>query len=314
MNVAVGLENIKIRFGAVETACVADGGGLQLSLAAPLLGGPDLEVLFECRDAELNLEGGFSFFRAQGRMAGIAVVECELEGIEAASERLYNELLVHTQGLNLQRLWNFVPQINDESLGREVYRSFNVGRWKAFAAAYGKTQMDLHLPAATAVGLREERSRLALVFLAGDEAVEYFENPRQMPAYQYPEEFGPCSPSFARGAVVKAAGGRTVYLSGTSSICGCETVGSGSLAKQFSETMENIRVALLQMGLDDWPGKALAQASQFRLYVRDAADYAEIRRRFAEVVVEQLAGQAVFVQADICRQSLKLEIEGVFRV
>ncbi len=313
MNVTAGLESIRIRFGEAETVCVADEMGLQLNLAAAHLGGPTDEVLFECEWAEQEVGNNFSFLRSGGCMAGIAVVECGMEEIESVSEQLYDELLVHTRGLSLQRLWNFVPRINDESLGQEVYRSFNAGRWKAFASVYGETKMDVRLPAATAVGLQEGVSRLALMFLAGDQPVEYFENPRQTPAYQYPSEFGPRSPSFARASVVSCERGELGYLSGTSSICGSETVGQGDLGKQFSETMENIRVAMQQMGFAGGWDKMADYSPQLRVYVRDVEDYAEISERLAAVVGAGVLAQTVFIQADICRQPLKLEIEGVFR-
>jgi len=313
MSVAASLENIRIRFGEPETTCLADDTGLQLNLASPHLSGPMSEVLLECEGAEQVSCEHFSLLSGKDTTVGMAVIECGPEGIELAAKTLYEELLKQTAGLNLYRLWNFVPRINEVSLGRENYHSFNVGRHQAFADAYGETKMNRHLPAASAVGLQEDQDRLALVFLAGNQPALYSENPRQTPAYKYPAEFGPCSPSFARGAVVEGREGRVAYLSGTSSICGCETVGTGDLEMQFSETIENIGEALKQMGFDGLAGNTTDYSSQFRVYVRDEADYPEIRQRFTQVVGEEIAGQTVFIQADICRQPLKLEIEGVFR-
>lgn len=314
MSVAASLENIRIRFGEPETKSLADDTGLQLNLASPHLAGPISEVLLECDDVEQLSRENFCLLRGKDTTVGMAVIDCDSEGLESAAKVLYDELLKQTSGLNLYRLWNFVPRINDDSQGQENYRSFNVGRWQAFAGVYGEAEMNRHLPAASAVGLDEDQHRLAVVFLAGNHPVQYFENPRQTPAYQYPSEFGPCSPSFARGAVVNGENGRVGYLSGTSSICGCETVGSGDLKKQFSETIENIGGALKQMGFDGWPGRAAEYSAQFRVYIRDAADYPDVRRYFAEVVGEAITEQTVFIRADICRKPLKLEIEGVLRV
>ncbi len=313
MNVAATLENSRICFGKQETALTVDAVGLRLNLASPHLAGPVDEILLECENVGQTIAGSFHFLHGADSVAGMAVVDCAAGDIESAAKALYDELLGRAEGWNLYRLWNFVPRINEESHGQENYHSFNSGRWKAFAQAYGKTEMNSRLPAASAVGLDEGRDRLAVVFVGGKQAVEYFENPRQTPAYQYPREFGPCSPSFARGAVVEGAGGRVGYLSGTSSICGYETVGAGDLEKQFAETVANIGEALAQMGFGGWPEQGGGYSSQFRVYVRDAADYADIRRWFGELVGEEAAEQAVFIQADICREPLKLEIEGVFR-
>lgn len=312
MEVTAALEDISIHFSEAETACSLGRTGFALNLETVHLGGPAKEILFQCEGAKQELAGDFSFFRDQGKVAGVAVVDCSIEDVEFAAQRLYRELLIHTQGLKLQRLWNFVPRINDESLGQEVYCSFNKGRWKAFAAAYGEKKMDLKLPAATAVGLQGGCERLALVFLAGEQQVAHFENPRQTPAYRYPSEFGPCSPSFARGTVVSGPQGRVAYLSGTSSICGSRTVGEGDLLVQFNETIENIQVALRQMGFD---GGLREQdcVAQLRVYVRDSSDYAEIRERLEAEIAPRVAEQVVYIQADICRKPLKLEIEGVFR-
>jgi len=313
MSVAATLENIRIRFGEPETALQADATGLQLNLASPHLAGPLGEVLFECENVGQASGGNFSLLRGGDGVAGMAVVDCGSGGIEPATKALYDELLERTAGLNLYRLWNFVPRINEKSRGQENYHCFNSGRWKAFAEVYGEAEMHSHLSAASAVGLEEARDRLAVVFVAGTRPVEFFENPRQTPAYQYPREFGPCSPSFSRGSVVAGENRRVGYLSGTSSICGHKTVGLGDLEKQFSETVANIGEALKRMGFAGWPGQSTGYSSQFRVYVRDAADYPAIRQWFGELVGEEVAGQTVFIQADICRKPLKLEIEGVFR-
>lgn len=313
MSVAASLENIRIRFGEPETTSHVDSIGLQLNLASPHLSGPVSEVLLECEGAEQEACEYFSLLNNKNTTVGVAVIDCGPEGAELAAKTLYDELLKQAAGLNLYRLWNFVPRINEEFQGQENYRSFNAGRHQAFAKIFGETEMNQYLPAASAVGLKEDQDRLAVVFLAGNQPVQYFENPRQIPAYHYPAEYGPCSPSFARGAVIDSENGRIGYLSGTSSICGCETVGTGDLKKQFSETIENIGGALKQMGFDGWPGNVAGYSSQFRVYVRDVADFPEIRERFAKVVGEEVAGQTVFIRADICRQPLKLEIEGVLR-
>ena len=69
------------------------------------------------------------------------------------------------------------------------------------------------------------------------------ENPLQMPAYEYPDTYGPRSPSFARATTVTTAGVASLYVSGTASIRGHRTVGA-TLEEQIKVTMENIDALL----------------------------------------------------------------------
>ena len=61
---------------------------------------------------------------------------------------------------------------------------------------------------------------LAIGFLAGRAVPRHFENPRQVPAFEYPAQYGPRPPSFSRATAVKAGEGRWIFISGTAAVVG----------------------------------------------------------------------------------------------
>lgn len=311
METVAGLQDVRVSFGHAVSECLAAEPGPDLRLSSPLLGGGPYDFLLSgVEDAEVFEHEHFRILRGGGMMAGVSLLPVG-ESVEPAAYRTYRALLSCLGGWSLYRVWSFVPRINAEGPdGLESYRAFNVGRWRAFQELYGEAGLEAHLPAASAVGIDE--NCLSVAFIAGEAPVGYFENPRQVPAYRYPAEHGPKSPSFARGAVVDRDGRRTGYLSGTSSIRGHETVGEGDLDTQFDVTIENIRTVLEPMGFDGALEPGAPVDAQFRVYVRDPADYPRVRDRFAEVVGPDAAARSLFLKADICREPLKLEIEGIF--
>jgi chorismate lyase / 3-hydroxybenzoate synthase len=191
------------------------------------------------------------------------------------------------------RMWNFVGSIN-ETNGRERYQLFCAGRHDAFVGA--GYHHDVDLPSASAVGMRGRG--LITYFLAARDAGVQVENPRQVAAYNYPPEYGPKSPSFSRATVWRD----TVFVSGTSSVLGHATVHVGDVEAQLGETMRNIEAVLARTG------RTLSNVVAAKTYVRNASDYDVIARRLADVFPVNL-----YLEADICRKELLLEVECVAR-
>ena len=249
------------------------------------------------------------------RIYGMALVEAEA-ALEQAAENLYRRLLQVCDGWHLHRIWNYVPQINSIQSGLERYQQFNIGRWLAFEEYFGR-DLRSFMPAASAVGIGG--SQLALLFTAGRNRPGYFENPSQVPAYHYPADYGPRPPGFARGVVVENAdGSRGVFLSGTASIEGHRSIGGGDWAAQFRVTMHNLEIMLERMGVpaalraDAWESGEI-RGGGFKCYLRHPESLSVIQ----EYLQEQTGlgeDQITFVQADICRQELDLEIEATILV
>lgn len=225
-----------------------------------------------------------------------AVTAEETKPLEEVSRATYARLIEHVRDAGYPyfvRMWNFVGSIN-ELQGRERYQLFCAGRHDAFIAA--GYHHDVDLPSASAVGMPGRG--LITYFLAARDAGVQVENPRQVAAYNYPPQYGPKSPSFSRATIWRD----TVFVSGTSSVLGHQTVHVGDVSAQLEETVRNIEAVL------ERTGRALSNVVAAKTYVRNAADYELIARKLAAVFPVNL-----FLEADICRKDLLLEIECVAR-
>ena len=228
----------------------------------------------------------------------IAPADCS--DIEAATEVAYGRLfrVIQAKGFPYPfRIWNFMPDINNGEGDREEYKKFCIGRERAFN--------DYHVapreyPAASALG---HHTRGAVIYLlAGRSAGVHHENPRQQPAYQYPREYGPSSPSFARATSLALRSQPQVFISGTASIIGHNTQAVGDLHQQLAITLDNIRYLLEHLE------QANTELSGVRVYLRHPQD-----RAAAEAfLTRELPLQSLnFIHADICRSQLLVEIEAL---
>lgn len=220
--------------------------------------------------------------------------------MEVATEHTYNQLLDMANSLGFPypfRIWNLLPQINHGDGDQEVYKKFCNGRMRAFTR-HG--MIATQYPAASAVGHHAEGA--AIYLLAARQPSRNLENSRQMPAYTYPRQYGPCSPSFARATRLTLAGAELLFISGTASIIGHSTQAQGDLAGQLAVTQENIEHLVAQAG------GSLTAMSAVRIYLR----YAEHLQSAREMLEQVYAPQHLnFVLADICRQPLLVEIEAL---
>lgn len=212
--------------------------------------------------------------------------------------------LLDAQGLpHLWRLWNYMAAINGESHGLERYRQFNMGRGDAFEA--GARSVVGRVPAACALGVAS--GPLTIAFLAGPTPIVPVENPRQVSAFLYPDRYGPRSPTFSRAALTHPPGQEILFVSGTASIVGHQTVHAGDVRAQTGESLDNIVAVLCEASAKARSGAFALGDLGYRAYVRHAADLDAVR-----AVVESRVGSSpvVYVLADVCRSDLLVEIEG----
>ena len=225
--------------------------------------------------------------------------------LHVASEMAYARIfrLLDAQGLpHLWRLWNYMADINGESDGLERYRQFNMGRAEAFERA--ARSVVGRVPAACALGLAG--GPLTVAFLASATPVIPIENPRQVSAFLYPRDYGPRPPTFSRAALAQTPGQEMVFVSGTASIVGHQTVHPGDVRAQTAESLDNIAAVLEAAKPHSRRGGFALPDLAYRVYVRDAADLAVVR----EVIAPRVGGAPVLcVRADVCRSDLLVEIE-----
>jgi chorismate lyase/3-hydroxybenzoate synthase len=243
------------------------------------------EILFGC----LQVEAGDA----------LAAASC------AAYSRIFD--FIDRRGYNhLLRVWNYIPRINAEVHGLERYVSFNIGRHDAFAAK--QRAFGIETPAACALGNRGDQ--LVIYFLASRQAGRRIENPRQISAFHYPPQYGPRSPIFARAMLLQTAAKPLLFVSGTASIVGHETQHAGDAPAQARETIANIQAVIAQAQHAGLGAAGTSANLLLKIYLRDPRDFTVVRHCVMQAFGP--ASRAVYLQADICRADLLLEIEAVY--
>lgn len=233
-------------------------------------------------------------------------LDCSLD---AASYLAYNRIFafIDSRGYgNLLRVWNYFPQINADSDGLERYVRFNMGRHEAFAAN-GRV-IGLDTPAACALGSRG--TQLVIYFLAARKAGQRVENPRQISAFHYPAQYGPRSPIFARAMLMQTAGKPLLFVSGTASIVGHATLHIGDAPAQARETVANILAVIAQAQLAGLDSSSSYANLLLKIYLRYPDDLPMVRNCLIQTFGPTV--KTLYLQADICRADLLLEVEAVY--
>jgi len=236
-----------------------------------------------------------------------------IQNLEQEVEEKYQRIAKFTKEKNyphIIRIWNYVPDINDEPDGLENYKSFSLGRSNAFEDQ--KIDMVRDLPAASALGIKN--GKLIIYFIASKSPGSQVENPRQVNAYHYPPKYGPKSPSFARANIMTTKDGHINYISGTASIVGHETLHTGDIEGQLSETITNINTVLeMATRKEHKKNNFLSENDLLKVYIRNGKNFGLIRD-LLENETSVKKENIMYLETDICRNDLMLEIEAVSMV
>lgn len=256
---------------------------------------------------------------ANGLFGSISVNAGPGISLQAATQEAYTQLL---QALELQpeytviRFWNYVPNITaaaapDTADGETRYHLFNAGRQKAFSNYYGENLATRPVPAASAVGTQSHL--LTIEFLAVQYPIQQLENKNQIPAWRYSPRYGKLSPYFSRGVIYNNNGQRLLLSSGTASITGEDSQHPGDIYEQLCQSIHNLRILAAQFNLKQYHihyGFALEDIAHMRVYYKNETDRAFLQRFVPRFLAP--ACKVSFIQADICREELLVELEAVF--
>jgi enamine deaminase RidA (YjgF/YER057c/UK114 family) len=267
----------------------------------PVLGSDVYEIWRTNQRIESGRYARVQFRRSEDLLFG-RISLTEASGLHTATEEAYREIFATVNELgypHLARLWNYLPQINVETGGLERYRQFNSARRNALIAY--RRDLTGNVPAACALG-SVTGSPLVIYFLASRHAVTAVENPRQVSAYEYPEQYGP-KPAFSRASIL----GNTLFISGTASIVGHETVHVGDVTAQTRETLANMEALVDEANRVADAGRFSMNTLAYKVYVRHATDLPLVRSQL------HTQAQVLYLLADVCRQDLLVEIEAVGR-
>lgn len=227
---------------------------------------------------------------------------CALEDAARAAYASLFELLQTSGYLHPIRFWNYLPRLNADEDGLERYRHFNIGRHAAFVAA--RRPPDAAPPAACALGC--SGTAMTVMVLAGRSAPMAIENPRQVSAYRYPQQYGPRPPTFSRAALHRRGPHALLAISGTASIVGHETLHVGDVAAQVDESLRNVQAVVDAANAATGEQLFAIERLKMKAYVRHAADAATVR---AQLQRRLPSTPVPLVRADICRADLLFEIE-----
>lgn len=317
------LDDVK-RYGSDSLLAVIQYGGLAgelshlecpvISLPVPQFNDADKVEVWTTNSAVSTGQSDDIRFSADGQllMGVFQVSESEEPSLESLTYKAYTQIykFIESQGYShLIRIWNHFSGINKEENGLERYQSFCKGRYQAFIEH--DPEFEKHLPAASGTGAKEKI--LTLYFIASQEPGIPIENPRQTSAYHYPAQYGVRSPSFSRAIIKESGDQRQFLISGTASIVGHESSHQGDVEKQLNETLCNIDALLeharASQGVDFGAGE---HRPLYKVYIRNSDDYPLISQKLNNKLGDRAS--IMYLNADICRSDLLVEIEAIYTV
>ena len=269
-----------------------------LHVAQAALGSMPLECWSVAGQVSHGREGDLRWSRGAGWQFMAIEADESAGDIESACEHAYDRLLAHLSASperHLLRVWNYLDNINAGEGDAERYRRFCSARARSMAA-HGLARF----PAATAIGHRGPRGRLQVYALSATSDGHALENPRQVSAWEYPRQYGPTAPSFARAMLLPQGG---LAISGTAAVIGHASHHVGDVTAQVDEAVANLQALLERAALPVFDA-----LSPLKVYVRHPDD--------ADAVSAALAGHLdasvprILLQGDICRTELLVEIDG----
>jgi chorismate lyase/3-hydroxybenzoate synthase len=131
-----------------------------------------------------------------------------------------------------------------------------------------------------------------------------------MNAYEYPRIYGPRSPSFARAILRASSSGSELFVAGTASVVGHSTQHTGEPRQQTLETLHNLRALITHT--EQLQGITFGQTYQqhlLKVYIRHPEHLSIV----SDVLKQQVPAytQVLYLQGEMCRSDLLLEIEGM---
>lgn len=243
-----------------------------------------------------------------GRLLFVGGIQSDISlPIEKQSEDVFRLLgqILADEGFKINdivRQWNYIERITDYEGENQNYQSFNNAR----SDFYNKTEWVNGYPAATGIGMNHGGIVVdvdVIDFVSGEGSIIPIDNKLQVAAHKYSENvlenarLHKATPKFERAKAIVLDNNRLVYISGTAAIRGEESLKDVGLEEQLRITMENI----CQL-TDD------AEIAMLRVYFRDAVAESEIEELMRPYDIHYPVS---YVRANVCRNELLIEIEGI---
>jgi enamine deaminase RidA (YjgF/YER057c/UK114 family) len=237
---------------------------------------------------------------------------------ESAFEIMTGLLASESMSLdNLVRQWNYIGNILTVKNAVQNYQAFNEVRNEY----YTKFRKIPGYPAATGVGMKHGGVILDFCAVVPGKSLQIraVDNPNQVNAYNYGQQVlvgkgkegnsVKHAPQFERALLMADKNDVILHISGTASIIGQKTMGKGDIGEQTIVTLENIKKLIDTDRLNQLiPGSFPyhGRYSLFRVYIKKQEDFGIVMKICSEHFPHL---PAIYIEADICRDDLLMEIE-----
>lgn len=202
---------------------------------------------------------------------------------------------------SIVRQWNYIEGITDYDMdGNQHYQMFNNARSEFYSTDIWRNGY----PAATGIGTFAGGVVVDIDAIAVKNErldVTPIDNRLQVAAHVYSDvvlenaDTGLTTPKFERAKAIAENGKSLIYVSGTAAIRGEESI-RVSVEQQLKITLENIEVLV-----------GNTEIKLFRVYLKNTHDYLIVEnymKNYKNIAVS-------YLHADVCRNELLVEIEGV---
>ena len=237
---------------------------------------------------------------------------------EEAFNLMVDLLAEEKMSLNdLVRQWNYIGDILNVQEGVQNYQIFNEVRNEY----YHRCRNIPGYPAATAIGMKHGGVILDFCSLKSEGIVKTIpvNNPDQVNAYEYDQQvlkgiegtgkMMKHPPQFERALLLTSVNSSILYISGTASILGQETIGHNDIKAQTIVTLKNINKLTDKERISQITGYGKLSSFDYislRVYVKNQKDFPVVRSICKEYFPTVPTS---FIEADICRDDLLVEIE-----
>lgn len=206
---------------------------------------------------------------------------------------------------DIYRQWNYIEEITVVDNGKQNYQEFNDAR----SLFYSNTEWGNGYPAATGIGVRN--GGVMIEFMACNAGLEWnypIDNPLQVSAHNYSAQVlagnttHKTTPKFERARLLN----KTIYISGTAAIKGEESIDDNNTLHQAKATMEIMNNLISKGNMPVECNNTFYRL--LRVYIKNCNDITAVQE-FMEM--QYADAEKYYLTADICRQELLIEIEGI---
>lgn len=263
----------------------------------------------ELQYKQLNKRPYVTLYNEDFRMLVVGGFQVDEKGltIEEQASKVFQEIkdLLEAENFSINeviRQWNYIKHITAFESHNQHYQLFNNER----SCFYDLTDWNNGYPAATGIGTTEGGILVDLDAISSKSSNAFsnpIDNKLQIAAHAYSNKVlfnannNKSTPKFERAKAFHHKEEQLIYISGTAAIRGESSLDGVGLAEQLKITMENIHMLI-----------GNARITMLRVYLKNREDYEE-----AKLILDtyELNIPISYLHADVCRDELLIEIEGI---